>query len=393
LNRLLYININFDLTLGAYQVGRYQQLVDELVLNFICAGDAHDCIIARNVPDEYLAYLETIGIPYAGIHIAGTPLKSVTPFPWGWNYEAVALFTRYGLECTYPDLAIVKKVNSRIFSTALAREMGCHVQGVICHTKDEVYRKCGDNTAYPLVIKPVYGNAGIGFIIKHKPVWSHEEKAKLHYLLQPTGAAVVIEPWVARKDDYSISFDLDRQGAMHNLTMHHNIVNRRGMFQGIMLDPLATCCSPWQDHMYKGAETVARALHAEDYWGPVGIDLYSFYDRKGNIVLQPLCEINARLTMAFIVRAMQQKLALSRPMLLAEMSRRVYTLPERYTSLTEELQSFGFAADEKFILCSPLRIRIGDVLQQPRRIFCIIVADTTQRIMEIRDFLAKSWRK
>ena len=47
------------------------------------------------------------------------------------------------------------------------------------------------------------------------------------------------------------------------------------------------------------AERVAAALSAAGYFGPFGVDAYTYRERGGAIALQPRSEINARYTMGF----------------------------------------------------------------------------------------------
>jgi hypothetical protein len=44
---------------------------------------------------------------------------------------------------------------------------------------------------------------------------------------------------------------------------------------------------------------VGRALHEAGYFGPFGIDAYTYRDELGDLHLQPLSEINARYSMGF----------------------------------------------------------------------------------------------
>jgi hypothetical protein len=54
--------------------------------------------------------------------------------------------------------------------------------------------------------------------------------------------------------------------------------------------------------LVSGAEGVAAALNAARYFGPFGVDAYTYRERPdGAIALQPRSEINARYTMGFAV--------------------------------------------------------------------------------------------
>jgi hypothetical protein len=46
---------------------------------------------------------------------------------------------------------------------------------------------------------------------------------------------------------------------------------------------------------------VARALHEAGYFGPFGVDAFTFRDLAGALSLQPRSEINARYSMGFAV--------------------------------------------------------------------------------------------
>jgi len=63
----------------------------------------------------------------------------------------------------------------------------------------------------------------------------------------------------------------------------------------------------------EAARTVADELHARGYRGPFGIDAYQYRDKSGRVALNPLSEINARMTFGHVARRLAE--ALNRPRL------------------------------------------------------------------------------
>ena len=55
------------------------------------------------------------------------------------------------------------------------------------------------------------------------------------------------------------------------------------------------------DRMAAESRHVAGALHAAGYFGPFGLDAYTYRDRAGALRLQPRSEINARYSMGFAI--------------------------------------------------------------------------------------------
>ena len=61
-----------------------------------------------------------------------------------------------------------------------------------------------------------------------------------------------------------------------------------------------------------GRATVATILRDHGYRGPFGIDGFRWRDADGHLAVQPLCEINARLTFGHVARRFAERLGIAR---------------------------------------------------------------------------------
>ncbi len=113
-------------------------------------------------------------------------------------------------------------------------------------------------------------------------------------------------------------------GGVHWVGFHRQSVDARGQFAGIEIDVGAAGLagaagaaemsaidglSPadregWQEALAAAAGALGRA----GYTGPFGIDAWRYRDRAGALRLQPLGEINARMTFGLVARALVERL-------------------------------------------------------------------------------------
>lgn len=166
-----------------------------------------------------------------------------------------------------------------------------------------------------ILFKAVHAAAGRGHCLEEelKPAW-------LSGVLERDGA-VVVEPWADRVLDFSIQYEMGRDG-LALLGLCRQLVDARGRYRGTL----------WSPKGGRGlAEPVARVLMGEAlpgyavnatfgreleqwlasaaYRGPVGIDAFLYRDEEGRIRHRLLCEVNPRHTMGRLTWELGKKVA------------------------------------------------------------------------------------
>lgn len=129
---------------------------------------------------------------------------------------------------------------------------------------------------------------------------------------------LLLEPWMAREQDWGCIGWVE-SGACRIISCHRQWVDGRGRFQGILLWPGARLPSEAPDARFPaGAASqleeatlaAGRALGAEGYQGPFGVDAWSYRLPNGPLNFQALGEVNVRCTMGLLAWAWSRALAL-----------------------------------------------------------------------------------
>ncbi len=140
---------------------------------------------------------------------------------------------------------------------------------------------------------------------------SEQAETRVRRLLQQH-RELLFEPWVDRdlgpdSLDFGLLGTVHPDGKVELQRPHRVLVDTRGRFTGIELGPL-----PWrldeQAAATAAATAAGEALAAIGYHGPFGVDGYRYRGSDGT-ALQPLSEINARLTFGFVAYAVAQAVA------------------------------------------------------------------------------------
>jgi uncharacterized ferritin-like protein (DUF455 family) len=126
---------------------------------------------------------------------------------------------------------------------------------------------------------------------------------------------VIVEPWLARVRDLSLSIDV-REHEVERVSFDHFLTDDRGRYRGhvlapplagLDLEPLFARADPFAA-LDPIASLVGDRLRGRGHLGPAGIDML-LYDSRGRLCLHPLVEVNPRLTMGFIARALKKRIA------------------------------------------------------------------------------------
>jgi hypothetical protein len=204
-----------------------------------------------------------------------------------------------------PEPAIVAAVHHRAFHLQVAEEIGCALPGartVMSLTElDRVLRSAPRSW----VVKAPLSAAGRDrYIARDGPELSDPKARRTVERLFARHGALLFEPWMDRVADFGVSALL--AGAeLRIVGVHRQRVDAKGRFLGIDLE--AGLGEEDRDRLVETTEAVATALRRAGYAGPFGIDAWSYRREDGSIVLNPLGEINARMTFGLVAWTLAER--------------------------------------------------------------------------------------
>ncbi len=190
------------------------------------------------------------------------------------------------------------------------------VVGVVCRTWEEVV-----GVATPgHVLKAPLGTAGRGL-----RRWEPGVEAWARAVLDAQGA-LVVEPWLDRVLDLSVQIEVG--GALSVDPWGRFLTDPRGRYRGAVLgDVLRDQPAEVRRLLAEQGETLAemarhvgRALADAGFRGPAGIDAL-VYRRADGLALKPLVEVNPRMTMGRVARAIGRRVRRDRVALWTQVSR------------------------------------------------------------------------
>ena len=210
--------------------------------------------------------------------------------------RALRLLRRAGAEPElHPACEVLVQVNARAFAASL----GVTLPGAAFVADEAQARERLGTVPPPEVsrawrVKRNFGMAGRGQRIVEPSRLTEADVAFLR-----AGLAEGIEPDVAIVDEFAIHGLLSPDGSLRL----GPVVKQRCDARGAWLSSERIPAEHAPIELPREAERVAAALHAAGYFGPFGIDAYTYRVRARRdheaIALQPRGEINARFTMGF----------------------------------------------------------------------------------------------
>ena len=347
-SRLLYLNGSFDLSYLSTPLDAYASQLRQQTLWFLPAGTSYDRIILDLDPNgEYLAYLRSLGLDPPAI-ASGSNCDGLEAWPWGWNSDAVARFNRFHASMSHPGLECVKQANSRETSVTIAALLQDRPpRSIVCYSAAETRARIDEHPVRPLVVKPCFGNTGIGFRVIGGRTLTDKESLHVSALFNAGNPLVVVEPWLRRVADLSSRFELGRDGSAAGLVHYRTLVTSGGAAYGMVIDPADTLVLRHAEELDDACRFTARSLHERGYFGPVNIDSMVVQDADGAQRLVPVVEINARQSVGAIALAVRQRLAPDRCFLLRTLGRPRNRLPLDYTGYLARLGSLHFDPESK----------------------------------------------
>jgi hypothetical protein len=225
----------------------------------------------------------------------GLPGRAFCPTP-----RALGILRRAGAEPeAHPAADVLRHVNARAFASAL----GSTLPGAAFVTDLAVFEAT-------LTRQPEVGDAwrvkyAFGMTGRNQRVLAPGRAADADRAFVERGLAqggVQLEPNVPIDAEYAIHGFLSATETLRLGALVRQRCDARGAW--LATERVSAHDSATREvapAMAQEAEKVAAALGAAGYFGPFGIDAYTYRDRRGALHLQPRSEINARYSMGFPV--------------------------------------------------------------------------------------------
>jgi hypothetical protein len=224
---------------------------------------------------------------------------------WSPTPRARALLVRWGATPpAAPDFAVLRRVNARPFTAELQHGVAWREavrEGEVCKTvatdSEQVLSLLGRPAALGWLVRRAFGAAGRGRrrIASGRP--TPEERAWLAAGLRL--GPLVLEPFVAIVRETTRCAFLRRDGGLTIGAPGFQTTTSGGAWLETTPAEARAVAEEDDRQLLAALEQAGAALAAAGYRGPYGIDAFWHRPRggAGPAVLQPLSEINARLTM------------------------------------------------------------------------------------------------
>lgn len=209
------------------------------------------------------------------------------------------------------DAEAAWRCNDRRFCVPVQEALGCRLPGAaLIGSLDELRAHLAVIDLDPVhgwVLKAPFSASGRLRVRRRGRVLDPDIATRVERLLARFGA-LCFEPWMERLVDLGCLGMIEDADTWRILPPHRLETDRAGVFHGIAVDPDESWLAPDErDAVARAANGAAAALARAGYRGPFGIDGF-VYRRAGERALQPMCEINARLSFGFVAHALAQRL-------------------------------------------------------------------------------------
>ncbi|MCG7525533.1 ATP-grasp domain-containing protein [Streptomyces sp. OfavH-34-F] len=285
----------------------------------VLLAEPHDAVVLKErVDPDYLGYLEGLDAAHGTLLMVddNTPEHSVTEdalvspdllatlkalddgrtylAPLGISEREERLSRATGLPLAGPPAEVCRRVNGKIYSRELTEDTGlATIPGTACRTVDELAGalRLHLGRAGRVVVKESLGVSGRGMVVLDSP----DRAARLVRMIARRGAdapvRLVVEEWIEKDYDLNYQFLLARDGTIGFETVKRALTEN-GVHRGHAFPP--DLPGNAEERLRESAETIGARLHAEGYFGLVGVDALMGADGR----LHPCLEINARFNMA-----------------------------------------------------------------------------------------------
>lgn len=202
-----------------------------------------------------------------------------------------------------PPVSVLRRVNGRAFSAAVGAKLpGALLPGAAFVTDEGAARHLlASEPPRPFDawrVKRAFGMAGRGQRVVRGAIAPADWDFVRAGLAREGGGGVMIEPDASIVDEYALHGILAPDGALALGAVVLQRCDARGRWRATERLAEAPSFAPVLEAT---ARAVASALHASGYFGPFGIDAFTYATSAGSTALHPFGEINARYSMGFAV--------------------------------------------------------------------------------------------
>ncbi|WP_117212771.1 ATP-grasp domain-containing protein [Allorhizocola rhizosphaerae] len=289
-----------------------------------------DYVVLKSAPDpDYLSYLDGLGLDLPTILVTDgqDPANTVSVdalrsprllselkkldahlFPHGMSTVEEQLCELTGLAPALPPAALVKSVNSKIYSRRVATELGLpQAHGWACETVTE-FAAAADAARASLAagrrlgIKDAFGVSGKGIMVV-------DDERRLDQLVRMVTRraersgdqriALVVEEWADKALDLNYHFTVGRDGSVR-FDFVKEAITENGVHKGHHIP--ARISPEHYAQIVQCAQLLGERLAADGFHGVVGVDAIT--TRDGGLL--PVLEINARNNMSTYQTRLQE---------------------------------------------------------------------------------------
>jgi hypothetical protein len=310
---------------------RVVEAMDEMLFAFCAPGDT--LLTARRMDDAHADYLHSIGFSFVRNLFDLTPpggegraaADGVAPnifqrmveervsgrieglCPAGARLEPFAVLPgtaaaarRYGLGGVFPDLDVVREVNTKGYSLRMRDRLGVENVGVIVDDVTSLLDRGEELLRHgPILVKDDYGVSGKGNLLIEAP--RTLQRVGRHVSAQTAAGKCVrfvLEPLLRKSSDFSCQFRVGDDGRITVLSVQELLNN--GLAFGASCSAGAGLLDRLEREGYfRSIERLGSLLYEDGYSGDVCVDSMILDDGR----LFPLVEINARKSMSLIKHA------------------------------------------------------------------------------------------
>lgn len=306
MKKLYFANTNFEFELSEEMNIPLKQSLEKhpvcLQLQFLplLFADPNDEVLVTDMPDfEYLSDLEKLRgeLPKIVLDSRDTEMHS-----WGWSKNLQEWTKKRGIIYNMPSWEIVRQINSKEWSFRNSPKLeGAALIFSQPELEDWIKRNQGHS-----VLKSCFGLSGRGNVL------INEINPKVLAFCKKEWAKklpVIAEPWVERTLDFSTQW-LIGPDSINYLGATKLINSTSGSYLGTMTGGEKLIPEVYlSEHMSNAKELLLMAQQM-GFKGYAGVDAM-VYKKGQETLLQPIVEVNARMTMALAAILIQQKVFLN----------------------------------------------------------------------------------
>ena len=197
-----------------------------------------------------------------------------------------------------PSPAVAAAVHHRAFHLQVAGSIGCALPGArMVESLPELDRILREAPKAWVLKAPLSASGRSRYIERNGPALADPKARRTVERLFENHGPFLFEPWMERTEDFGVSGLLGPDD-LKIVGIHGQRIDRKGQFAGIDLHP--DLSKQDRDRLLGTVEAAAAALREAGYVGPFGIDAWRYRREDGALVLNPLGEINARMTFGLV---------------------------------------------------------------------------------------------